>query len=742
MPNKVPDGKVIRTMNGGPDALKGLLGDVQKYMFNGLLKILNIQGDKVFQGFLITIDGSPKASFLRLEDPTTGQAIGKKMGREALPEILANSKESGAVLELQKVDSNALLDDIGGVNISEQAIEELWSKPAAAPKKGKKRRGRRRIGLTWGAQPGKLEEKAQAADPAAELKAKVEAWRDAGYALGSIEKLDYSELEMTRAAISVFEGKVRKLEALKEVWDAMDATAFPNEAYRLQTLLKTPDSADEAESLVNELEKKIAASKEEEKRARVKQLEDELRQKKLEKQREDKQAAVYDLVAKHMGPKTRQVACDGAPEELPEAVVGVSVSPNFTFDNFVVGESNQFAQAAALAVADNPGTAYNPLFIWSGPGMGKTHLLQAIANKIKAASPGSRIVYTTTEKFTNDLVAALQQKRLMEFRNHFRSVDLLIVDDIQFLADRERTQEEFFHTFNALYSAGKQIVLASDRPPKEIPTLEERLVSRFEGGLITDMQLPGFETRAAILRQTALDSGIELPDDVAELIAKGIQTNVRQLKGGLNKVVAFSTLMKKSINYDLAKEALKDIIGAPAPVPPTPPAAPAALTPQPPAGGGIPEKLLPAQSYLVEEERPLHSFGYLKKYSAMGKPALCISRTNPTRIQAKYKFENTEMYWLTDRDSSKVETLSYSLEKLIFVIQQFLKNNEGCIVLLDGVMYLIQNNSFDAVLTFMRRVIDDISEAEAIFLVSMAPGTLESQQLKILEREMEPIVIS
>lgn len=244
----------------------------------------------------------------------------------------------------------------------------------------------------------------------------------------------------------------------------------------------------------------------------------------------------------------------------PRIEINPNLNPKYSFDNFVVGSSNRFAHAASIAVAKNPGNAYNPLFIYGGVGLGKTHLMQAIGHFILAKNGRANVCYVSSEKFTNEMIDSIQNRNTLSFRNRYRNVDVLLIDDIQFLSGKEQTQEEFFHTFNTLYDAHKQIILSSDRPPKEISNMEARLVSRFEWGLVTDLQPPDMETRAAILRKKAEVSGMNLNDELTFFLAEKIKTNIRKLEGCLIRVLSYASLTNQELSIQLAEEVLQDVL--------------------------------------------------------------------------------------------------------------------------------------------------------------------------------------
>lgn len=251
-----------------------------------------------------------------------------------------------------------------------------------------------------------------------------------------------------------------------------------------------------------------------------------------------------------------------APASPPHPIINPSLNKRYTFDNYIKGESNQFARAAALAVANNPGgTSFNPLLIYGGVGLGKTHLVHAIGNHVIHSGKSQRVLYVSSEKFTVDFVDAIQKDRVNEFSAYYRSADVLIVDDVQFLGGKEKTQDVFFHTFNELYQGGKQIILSSDRPPKELRGLNERLVSRFQWGLVAEIQIPDLETRIAILRKKSSDDGCDLSHEVLEFIATNVTSNIRELEGCLISLLARASLENREIDIELARDVVRSIIG-------------------------------------------------------------------------------------------------------------------------------------------------------------------------------------
>ena len=268
---------------------------------------------------------------------------------------------------------------------------------------------------------------------------------------------------------------------------------------------------------------------------------------------------IFDIEVKVVAPEEEQPEWEEQPKkkEAPSQLVPFSANPKYTFENFVVGNSNRYAHAASFAVAEAPAEAYNPLFLYGGSGLGKTHLMHAIANYVKSNHPDLSVIYVSSQKFTNDLINAIRDDKRNEFRQQYRTADVLLVDDVQFIGGKESTQEEFFHTFNELHDANKQIVLTSDRHPKEINTLEDRLRSRFEWGLVGDIQPPDYETRIAILKKKAEADQVYIPNSIYSFIADRVKSNIRELEGAMLRIITYAKISGREITVDLANEALK-----------------------------------------------------------------------------------------------------------------------------------------------------------------------------------------
>lgn len=269
------------------------------------------------------------------------------------------------------------------------------------------------------------------------------------------------------------------------------------------------------------------------------------------------ESAQNESIAESMEKKSAKIEKSVAPQQSNS-----NINSQYTFETFIVGQSNELANAASVAVAKNPGSQYNPLFIYGGVGLGKTHLMHAVGNKMLQSNPNARILYVTSEKFTNDYIASISHKKIDEFKKQYRNVDMLLIDDIQFIAGKEQTQEEFFHTFNELRDKGKQIILTADRLPKDIPAIEQRLVSRFEWGMVADVGAPTLETRIAILQTKLQKKGVEIPKEVIDYVAENVVNNIRELEGALNKLLVYQQIENKPLTTEQAKSILASMVNA------------------------------------------------------------------------------------------------------------------------------------------------------------------------------------
>lgn len=643
-------------------------------------------GGRRSEGVVLLRGGNPEASVHAKEG-------NRSRGRAALKQVWQDSYDEACVLELHaRVDMEGLMAEYADAVLERSA---KIVKKTKVPQPVDRASAERQLGV----------------------------WTSKGYDVSSLEAaLAGDPAALTVAYLSLHEA-IRKAEAVAETLASLDVKGFEARADALRQKLRDPIKHPEIDSDVESLRDAIEARKRIEARREIEAA--------REKDSQERTKKVLELVMKQ-----RETLRPAAPKPSSEEVAKVLEGPpptrdeatnliqQYTFESFVVGASNRFAQAAAAAVAKDPHKAYNPLLVSSGPGLGKTHLLHAIGNDFRARSRDLKVLYMSSESFANEFKQARDKDALPAFRTKVRGVDCLLLDDVQFLSGKSDVQEELFHTFNDLYDSERQIVLASDRPPKAIPDLDDRLMSRFESGLVADIQPPERETRIAILERRARAPNLSVGADVIAFIADLVEDNVRELGGAFNRVVAFSSLMGQPITRDLAKEVLRGVGGETHEERRAIPEA-------------VPEKLTPGRSYLVEEDRPSEAFRLFAKVLDGGYSGLVITRTNPKRVREKFSLEVDRILWLTDRESGSEKTIQPALERILWEIENFMSKHSKGLFLLDGLEYLISNNSFEAVLKFVRRLVDTVSEGHHVFLLSLGPATVKEQELKMLEREME-----
>jgi chromosomal replication initiator protein DnaA len=639
------------------------------------------------EGVVLLRGGNPEAS--------VHQRAGVRLkGRAALKQVWQDSYDDGCAIELHaRVDMDGLLREYA---------DAVLERPAKVMRKPKV---------------------PQPVNPA-EVERDARRWKEAGYDVSSVESaLGGDPVVLTIAFLSLKEA-IKKAEAVEETLLGLDVSGFEARAATIRENLRNPVAHPDIDADVESLRDAIESRRQVDARRETEAA--------RERDSAERTRKVVQLVMKQKAlseepPTSREEVAKALETPPPVADEATHLIKQYTFDSFVIGPSNHFAQAAAHAVALGKEKGYNPLLITSGPGLGKTHLLHAVGNGILRRRKDSKVLYLSGESFANEFKAAQENGSLAAFRAKVRGVDGLLLDDVQFLSGRSDVQEELFHAFNDLYNAEKQIVMASDRAPKAIPDLDERLVSRFESGLVADIRPPEKETRIAILELRARDGNLEVAPAVLEVIADLVEDNVRELGGAFNRVVAFSSLMGRPITEELAKEVLRDA-GTPAPAP-----APAEkLRPEDAA-----RDLSPGRSYLVEEDRPIAAFRLYAKALQTSHRGMVITRTNPRRVREAHDLEADRMLWLTDREGSSEDTIQPVLERIVYEIDEFFSKRPGGALMLDGLEYLVSNNSFEAVLKFVRRVVDSVSEGHSILILSLGPATLKEQEVKMLEREME-----
>jgi chromosomal replication initiator protein DnaA len=742
--DEFPEGTLVKTVGGGIDALKQILFKLKKFKFSGYIKTLIKRENKTSEGYLFIREGSPTAAIFGRRDGETFTKV--KEGEGALKLIWGDTYDTACSLEVHgRVDLKKILDQ------HPEAVVDLVEKVAA------ERKRRAKFSLTWGDEtkpPADAKESEEISEDAKRaLEERMKEWRSSGYIVKPLEDILKDDLPKAKPEFDRFEENIKRVEFLKSELAEMETTGHEKDVEKINAMFRNPGKimAIQAaiEDLKTQMEREIKKELEEEivpapvkpvfKDAIVSTKEEGLagRGKIIPSEKEE-----YDkcnVCGSDLHGKEECPACGAHKDEIliskPEKDFGKALTSDdakliddFTFESFVVGESNRFSQAATLAVSKVQSSAYNPLFICSGAGLGKTHLLNAIGNYVLQNFENKKVLYVSMEKFINEFIEATKANKMASFREKYRNLDFLLLDDVHFIAQQEAVQDELFHTFNTLYQDGKQIVMTSDRPLREVQGIKERLVTRFEAGLVTDIQMPDYELRMAILRKKIDSTDIEVNDDVLNFIARRYTRNIRKLEGALSTLMAYCELMKKSPSIEVVIDALKEET----------PDAPEEMELVPVViMESKHEKLKLSHSYLIKEERPVECFELLVEHSKLGYNCMVLTRMNPKRVRELYEVGDSMILWLTDRDGDPDNVISPVLEKIIYRIEELLNSPGKSLLLIDGLDYLISNNNFDAVLRFLRRLIDEVSESQTIYMMSFTPETLDEQSLKILEREME-----
>ena len=705
----VPEGQVVDKHRGGEGVLKRVLEDVRKYAFSGYLKLdFSLNGD-VAEGLITFNSGEPSIALYayRKAGPGRGERVyqggraAEFMWEDSL--FVESSVSLRSRVSLSEVERRFPDARVGRV--------ELMPPPS----------------LTNPRLRGEIHHLAGKEDPTAQ---RILEWAKEGYSVSNLIRLYTSDPSAAMRALPYFEANIQRLQGLEEVLRFLDTEGYEREAESLMRRMRDPERVLDVEGELEGLRRRIEGFEE-------KEAEEEIKQDQERKKVDEKIDSVYDLILQYHRQLTSGEAqtavcercgsaldgegrCPTCPSAAPHSIFGRDLNSRFTFESFVSGPGNKFAEAAAKAVAESPGRSYNPLFIYSKSGLGKTHLVQAIGHHI-VASGSKKVIFAPTETFESDLIEAVTRNKLDEMHHAYRGTDALLLDDVQFLAGKERIQEELFQTFNAILERGGQVVLACDRPPKEIPSLGERLITRFESGLIADIQPPDLETRLAILERRSSSERLTVPKEVLAFIAEVCKDNVRQLEGGMNRVVAFSSLMNSPITIELAQDILKqEERTSKRPVP-------------------VRVELIAGKSYLLEEEKPELAYRLMTGKVREGYQGLAIVRGHPKALKQRLGEAEATVLWLTDKESKEEKTIPPSLERIMVTIEEFIKERKRSIVLLDDVQYLISNTAFEGVIRFVRTLVDEVAEREAIFILSLDPEGLKPQERSILEREMEVV---
>jgi len=715
---RIPEGIIVRTAKGGEDSLKGILSDLKQYGFTGYVRVTLEKEIMSSMGYLVVEQGVPVMAVYEFEKSRPRELKRIYTGEKSLRFILEDSQDKASNIELHsRVPSEEFDKRFPDARISESPVQQQKPRrsdeeqaPAPPP-------------------PEEAQEEEPVVDPQVEI---VELWRRKGFNVETLEMAREKGSQALTKELGQFEQDAQKLKQFEVIINNFPVMGHEQDINEIRAKLGDRTKIAEIESDIEFLQEKIRR-----KIQKRKADEESIKQEMEKKKREEKTADVYDLILKYQtsGEEPAQKKCPRCGGELDEDGVCPKCSTEkaptpslafikpltkeMTFDSFVVGPGSKFATAAAAAVADAPSETYNPLLIFGGSGLGKTHLLSAIGNQM-LRKKGTVVIYVPADKFVEAIKEAKDEQLKRRIRDDLKKPNLLLVDDMQFLAASESAQIEMAHVIDHLIDSQRQVVLASDRLPAQIPGFSDRLNSRILVGLTADLQPPDLDTRVKILRIKAAEKKLKLSDEIVAYVAERVTTNVRELENTLTKIVAFSTIMKLDVDLNLVSDILKPL----APVHETRKEIMKDV------------KALPGHCYLVEEERPMYSNVLLGRKMDEGYTGLVITRMNPKRLRDEFKIA-PEILWLTDKESSQEKTVAPSLEMIIHVVQEFMNSTEKGMIVLDGIQYLASSTNFEAMLRFLRSLIDEISESNAILAISVSPETLKPQEMSILEREME-----
>ncbi len=721
---RIPEGIVVRTAKGGPDSLKAILADLKQYGFTGYVKVTLEKDIMSSIGYIVVEQGSPVMAIYEFEKSKPRELRRIYTGEKSLRFILEDSQDKGSGIELHsRVPSEEF----------ERRFPDSWIAMARTPAAAPVTKTQPVAAMPEPPPPPEAEEQPAEephADPNIE---RLEQWRRKGFKIDSLLDAQKKGPAALSKELTGFEQDAQKLRQFEVILNNFPIMGLEQEIVEIRTKLDDRTRIAEVESDIEFLQEKIRR-----KVQKRKADEESIKQEMERKKREERTADVYDLILKYQtAPEgTAQVAnacprCGGplddkghcmkcSAEETPAATYTKPVPPEMSFQSFVVGSSSKFPVAAALAAAESPGESYNPLLIFGGSGLGKTHLLASIANHIRAKNPKAKLLYVPSDRLVDAFEQAKGGDIARRIREDLKKTEILLLDDMQFLAASESAQNEMVLVVDHLIDAGKQVALASDRLPAQIPGFSDRLSSRIQKGLTVDIQPPDLETRVKILKAKAAEKKLRIGDELLTYIAERVTQNVRELESTLNKISAFSSIMKLDVDLNLVSEILKPM----APIQETRKEIMKEV------------KVQTGHCYLIEEEKPTYSNVLLQRKMGEKFRGLVITRMNPKRIRDEFQVA-PEILWLTDKESSQEKTIPPSLEMIIHTIQEFMAEGDPSVIVLDGIQYLVSSTSFEAVLRFLRTVMDDVSESKCVFAVSLSPETMKPQEISILEREME-----